>query len=125
VVHAVYTAPQLAKVGDAEGVAGVGHPGRVTRVRTPFQSALHNLLHPGKGWLELVLELPEGRIIGGWAAGPNAADMLAPVALAIRLHATAEQMADVAPAVPTVSELPFLAAREGARVAGNIDATTR
>ncbi len=125
VVHAVYTSPQLAKVGDAEGLAGVGHPGRVTRVRVPFQSALHTLLHPGKGWLEIVLELPEGRIIGGWAVGPNAADTLAPVAFAIRLHATAEQMADVAPAVPTVSELPFIAAREAARVAANSDAHAR
>ena len=122
VVHAVYTAPQVAKVGDAEGLAGVGHPGRVTRVRVPFQAALHTLLHPGKGWLELVLELPEGRIIGGWAVGPNAAETLAPVALAIRMGATAEQMADVAPAVPTVSELPFLAAREAARVAADTDA---
>ncbi len=122
VVHAVYTAPQVAKVGDAEGIAGLGHPGRVTRVRVPFQAALHTLLHPGKGWLELVLELPEGRIIGGWAVGPNAADTLAPVALAIRMQTTAEQMADVAPAVPTVSELPFLAAREAARVAADTDA---
>ncbi len=125
VVHAVYTSPQIAKVGDAEGVAGVGRPGRVTRVRAPFHAGLHALLHPGKGWLELVLERPEGRIIGAWAVGPTAADSLAPVALAIRLRATAEQMAEVAPAVPTVSELPFIAAREATRVNGDVDAVPR
>lgn len=125
VVHAVYTSPQIAKVGDAEGVAGIGHPGRILRVRAPFHAGLHALLHPGTGWLELVLERPEGRIIGAWAVGPSAADSLAPVALAIRLRATAEQMAEVAPAVPTVSELPFMAAREAVRVNGDIDASTR
>ena len=125
VVEAVYTSPQLAKVGDSEGVAGIGHPGRIIRIRVPFQAGYHSLLHPGKGWLELVLERPEGRILGGWAVGPSAADTLAPVALAIRLRATAEQMADVAPAVPTTSELPFIAAREGVRVNGDLDAATR
>jgi dihydrolipoamide dehydrogenase len=125
VVHAVYTSPQIAKVGDAEGVAGIGHPGRIIRVRVPFHAGLHALLHPGTGWLELVLERPEGRIIGGWAVGPTAADSLAPIALAIRLRATAEQMAEVAPAVPTASELPFMAAREAVRVNGDIDAPTR
>ena len=125
VVHAVYTSPQIAKVGDAEGVAGIGHPGRITRVRAPFHAGLHALLHPGKGWIELVLERPEGRIVGAWAVGPTAADSLAPVALAIRLHATAEQMAEVAPAVPTISELPFLAAREAVRINGDVDAAAR
>ncbi len=125
VVHAVYTAPQIAKVGDAEGVVGIGHPGRVTRVRAPFHAGLHALLHPGKGWIELVLERPEGRIIGAWAVGPTAADSLAPVALAIRLRATAEQMAEVAPAVPTVSELPFIAAREAVRASGELDPVQR
>lgn len=125
VVHAVYTSPQIAKVGDSEGLAGIGQPGRILRVRVPFHAGLHALLHPGKGWLELVLERPEGRIIGGWAVGPTAADSLAPVALAIRLRATVEQMADVAPAVPTISELPFIAAREAMRVNGDIDASAR
>jgi pyruvate/2-oxoglutarate dehydrogenase complex dihydrolipoamide dehydrogenase (E3) component len=125
VVHAVYTSPQIAKVGDAEGVAGIGHPGRIGRIRAPFHAGLHALLHPGKGWLELVLEQPEGRIIGAWAVGPGAADSLAPVALAVRLRATAEQMAEVAPAVPTITELPFIAAREAARLTGDIDAPTR
>lgn len=115
VVHAVYTSPQIAKVGDADGAGESAHPGRIVRARTPYHAGLHALLHPGKGWIEMVLERPGGRILGAWSVGPTAADALAPVALAIRLNATAEQMAEVAPAVPTISELPFIAAREAVR----------
>lgn len=48
---------------------------------------------------------------GGPAVGPHASDLLAPVALAIQLGATLDDMAPVFGAHPSLTELPFMAAR--------------
>jgi len=49
--------------------------------------------------------------LGGVAAGPHAAEVLAPIAVAIQLGATIEDLAATGGATPTLSELAFLAAR--------------
>lgn len=107
VVHAVYSDPEVAQVGEV--TAGDGDLGRV---RVPFAAGLKaHLLHASGGWLELTYEPAGGQVRGAVAVGPHASDALAPVALAIQLGATVEQLGTVFGAYPAISELAFIAAR--------------
>ena len=51
------------------------------------------------------------RVVGGLAVGAHAADVLAPIALAIQVSASVDDLALLYGAHPTVSELAFMAAR--------------
>jgi dihydrolipoamide dehydrogenase len=110
-VHAVYSNPEVAQVGDV--TAGDGDLGRE---RVPFAAGLKaHLLHHGEGWLELTYEPAGGLVRVAVAVGQHAADVLAPVALAIQLRATVEQLGGVFGAHPARSELAFIAARRAGR----------
>jgi pyruvate/2-oxoglutarate dehydrogenase complex dihydrolipoamide dehydrogenase (E3) component len=106
VVAAVYTEPQIAQVGrlDAPG-------GRV--VRLPFSATLTGQLHPEReGFVRLAYEGGEnGRLLGAAAFGPQAADALAPVAVAIQAGLTVGELAALYAAHPTGGEIAFNAAR--------------
>lgn len=104
VVAAIYTDPQVAQVGT---IAGNG----VQTVRIPFADSLKTHLLPEMdGFVELAYD-PQRRVAGGVAVGPHAADVLTPVALAVRHGLTVEELAALFPAHPSVSELVFTAAR--------------
>jgi dihydrolipoamide dehydrogenase len=104
VIAAIYTEPQVAQVGV---MAGEG----VQTVQTPVNAGLKtHLLPEGEGFVELAYGA-DRRLVGGPAVGPHAADVLAPVALAIQLEAGLDDLAAVYGAHPTVSELAFIAAR--------------
>lgn len=103
-IAATYTEPQVAQVGVVEGT-------EITTVRVPFSDNLKaNLLPESTGFVELAYA-PDRRITGGVAIGPHAADVLAPVALAIQQGASLDDLASLYGAHPTVSELAFAAAR--------------
>jgi pyruvate/2-oxoglutarate dehydrogenase complex dihydrolipoamide dehydrogenase (E3) component len=107
VVQAVYTEPQIAQVGSVEGQGP-----SMAKVRLPFAAGLKAHLLPGaEGFVELVYDTRDGRVLGGLAAGPHAADLLASVAVAIQLQGTVGTLAAAGGANPTISELAFLAAR--------------
>jgi pyruvate/2-oxoglutarate dehydrogenase complex dihydrolipoamide dehydrogenase (E3) component len=67
-------------------------------------------LAEGEGFLRLAYN-DDRRLLGGVAVGPHAADLLAPVAMAIYLNASLDDLAAVCSAHPTISELAFMAAR--------------
>lgn len=103
VVHAIYSDPQVAQVGDVNGPWA--------SVRVPFAHGLKaHLLGEGRGYLELFYELDLQRIRGAVAVGPHAADILAPVAVAIQCNGTLADLSAAAGAYPTVSELAGMAA---------------
>ncbi|MFN2103618.1 MAG: dihydrolipoyl dehydrogenase family protein [Candidatus Promineifilaceae bacterium] len=105
-IQPVYTLPQVAQVGDMAG----GDDGAVTRVR--FAQTLKSYLLPeGEGFLDLAYCSSDGRVLGAVAVGPHAADILSPVALAIRLGGRVNDMAAVFAGYPGLSELGFIAAR--------------
>lgn len=105
VVAAIYTEPQVAQVGM---VAGEG----LKTARVPFTAGLKTHLLPGQdGFVMLAYQEESRRVVGGIAVGPHAADVLAPVALAIQLEATLDDLAALFGAHPTISELAFIAAR--------------
>ena len=63
-----------------------------------------------EGFVELAYD-QSGKITGGTAVGPHAGDVLAPVALAVQVGASINDMAAIFAAHPTLSELAFAAAR--------------
>jgi dihydrolipoamide dehydrogenase len=107
VVHAVYADPEVAQVGL------VADPqGSLQSVRVPFAAGLKtHLVDDTGGWVELAFEPASGLVRGAVAVGRHAADVLAPVALALQLGATVEQMGAVYGANPAITELAFIAAR--------------
>lgn len=105
VLLATYTEPQAAQVGQVEG-AGRDRPARVLCRGTQTQPDRRD------GRLRQVSYRQEDRrLSGGLAVGPHAADVLAPVAVALQLKATIDQLAGIYVAHPTLSELVFQAAR--------------
>lgn len=107
VVSAVYTVPEVAQVGIVSGGEG-----ELQRVRAPYTASLKAYLGDDtEGWVELVYDTATRQIRGGLAVGAHAADLLAPVALAIQTGATIADLAAVFAAYPTLSEAVFAAAR--------------
>lgn len=110
-VEAVYTHPQVAQVGlTAERASAEGRPVNVQRVESG--AALKSLLVGDEvGFVTLVSDLETGQVLGGSAVGGHAADVLAPIALAIGMQATVSDLSAIFPAHPTLSELAFEVAR--------------
>lgn len=105
VVHAIYSEPQVAQVG-------VLHSEGIRRVTLPFFETLKSHLAPeGEGFITLAFD-GNRHVTGGLAVGLHAADVLAPIALAIQVGASLNDLAAVFPAHPTLSELAFMAARQ-------------
>ncbi|MCA9899104.1 MAG: NAD(P)/FAD-dependent oxidoreductase [Ardenticatenaceae bacterium] len=106
VVAAVYAEPQVAQVGTTSAADG-----SIQTVRLRFEAAMKaHLLGETEGFVELAFD-GERKIVGGTAVGPHAGDVLAPVALAIQVGATLDELASIFAAHPTLSELAFAAAR--------------
>ena len=81
-------------------------------IRDSYNAALKpSLTGETAGFVEISYRQEDGRLSGGLAVGPHAADVLAPVAVALQLKATIDQLAGIYVAHPTLSELVFLAAR--------------
>ncbi len=108
-VLATYSEPQVAQVG------AVDDGPDVVRQRVSYGAALKaHLLPEADGYVELFVGQGDGRVRGGVAVGPHAADVLAPLALGLRLGVTVDDLAAVYAAHPTLSELVFTAARVAA-----------
>lgn len=106
IVQPVYSEPQVAQVGEVLPAPGM----RVLRL--PYGASLKaHLLEDGAGFFLLAVGEADGRVRGALAAGPQAADILAPVAVALKLRAHVSDLAALYGAYPTLSELPFAAAR--------------
>ncbi len=101
----VFTVPQLAAVGGSEG----------TIVKIPY-SANGKALADGntEGLLKLVCDADSGRITGCHALGAHAADLVAEATVAISAGMTADRLAGITHAHPSLSELLAEAARRAA-----------
>lgn len=113
VVEAVYTHPQLAQVGLTEQQAeAVGRAVKVTRAG--YDQALKaHLADQPHGLVKIIADAGDGRIVGGGAVGDHAADILAPLAVAIAAGMTGKDLAAHFFAHPSLSELVGIAARAG------------
>ncbi len=98
--------PQVAQVGVLSAADN-----SIRSVQVAMQSALKTHI---SGHTEGFLKLAWNRnrqVVGGMAVGYQAADALAPVAVAIKTKTTIDTLASLYGPHPSVSELPFMAAR--------------
>ncbi len=111
VVEAVYAHPEAAQVGLTEiAAAAAKRPVRVGRAR--YGDALKaELGGAAEGFVKVVADAGDGRVVGAAAVGDSAAEVLAPAAVAIAAGMTVDDLAAIFPAHPTWSELLPLAAR--------------
>jgi len=81
-------------------------------VRAPFSASLKaQLLFQEEAFVKLAYAGENGRLTGAAAVGSHAADVLAPVMVAIHAGMTITDFAALYAAHPTLSELAFTAAR--------------
>jgi dihydrolipoamide dehydrogenase len=100
----VFTYPEIATVGLTEEEAA--QRGLAVRVgRFPF-AAIGKALAMGEteGFVKLIADASTGRLIGGHIFGGHASELIGQVTLAVRLGATAQQVAETIFAHPTLSE---------------------
>ena len=119
VIAAVYSEPQVAQVGQLSGDG-------IETVRVAYGASLKGHLLPvGEAFVKLAYVGAgtefggnasaepgrSGRLVGAVAVGDHAADVLAPVMVAIHTGMTIQDFAALYAAHPTLSELAFVAAR--------------
>jgi dihydrolipoamide dehydrogenase len=109
-VEAVYTSPEVARVGASP--REVAARGAQYDLRThDFANSLRATFDGvgrephARGVIRIVCEPDDGKLLGATAIGPHAAEVLAPIAVALRLGATAKQLAHVFVAAPTYGEI--------------------
>lgn len=114
-VEAVFTRPELARVGVS--------PEEAMRRALPFEvrvasyeSSVRGVLagagfdHHARGTVKVVLDV-EGRVLGATAIGPGASEVLAPLAVAIHLGARADALTTLFLAEPSLTSLALEALR--------------
>jgi len=108
--NCVYTLPEVASVGLREEEAraqGVSY--KVSRF--PFSAlARAQLLGQPSGLVKLICEEPSGRVLGVHILGPRATDIIAEGVLALRMGATAQDLAHTMHGHPNLSEAIYEAA---------------
>ncbi len=112
-VMAIYTNPQVAMIGH---MSDRNQP--LAKVRAPFRSCLRSHLievdagEDTDGFLEVTyLAAAPRKITGALAICPEAAEILTPLAVAIKAGMTIDELSHVYTAHPTYSELAVLTAR--------------
>lgn len=109
-IQPVYSDPQVAQIGELGDGAGA------VIVRVSFKRSLKaHIIGDGEGFLDIAYDKEDGRILGAVAVGPHAADVLSPLAAAMPLNGQITDLAAIFAAYPSLSELPFLAAREASQ----------
>ena len=105
VPNVVYTHPELASVGLTEAQAKEKHGETVKAVRYPWAASGRAVaLGEPAGVTKIVTAGTDGRIVGVHIAGAQASEIIAEATLAMRLEATAEDVAATIHAHPTLAE---------------------
>ncbi|MBU7005753.1 dihydrolipoyl dehydrogenase [Phosphitispora fastidiosa] len=110
VPNCIFTAPEIAGVGITSRQAreqGIN----ISSGKFPFM-ALGKAQASGKtdGFVKILADVKTDRILGVHIVGPHATDLIAEAALAVRLGATSEQLAETIHAHPTLAEAMMEAA---------------
>jgi dihydrolipoamide dehydrogenase len=107
----VYIAPEVASVGKTEEqVKETGQPYRVGKF--PFQaSARARCLGETEGLIKVIADGQSDRLLGVHIFGPRASELIAEAVMALEFAASAEDIARICHAHPTLSEALADAAR--------------
>lgn len=99
-----FTIPEIASVGLSEKEAQeAGHQVQVGRF--PFAgNSKATILGQNQGLVKIVSDRDSGEVLGAHICGPHATELIHEVALAIRLEAVLEDLANAIQAHPTLSE---------------------
>ncbi len=115
-VEAVYVSPEVARVGlTPREVASRGRPFDLRTL--DFGASLRGAFDGigtdphARGVIRIACEPDGGLLLGATAIGPRAAEVLAPIAVALQLGATANALAHLFLASPTASEVATAALR--------------
>ena len=112
VVEAVYTHPTVARVGHTAEEIEQRFPGDASWLELPFHLSDRALLDGAEdGLLRIGYQVSTGRVLAAEVIGEQAAELLTPVALLIRQEGKLEDLAALAPANPTYSELFLFAGK--------------
>jgi dihydrolipoamide dehydrogenase len=107
---AIFTHPEIASVGLREREASdQGIPVRIGRFPLAA-SGRAQAAGDTAGFVKLVARQDSGEVLGGHVVGPSAGELVAEVALAMRLHATLDDLAATIHIHPTFSEAVMEAA---------------
>ncbi|MFB6146417.1 MAG: dihydrolipoyl dehydrogenase [Halobacteriaceae archaeon] len=111
---AVFTDPEIATVGLTPGEAD--DAGLDVAVGEFPLRASGRALAAGDatGFVRVVAEAEAGRVVGGQVVGPDAAELVAELALAVELDATVADVADTVHTHPTLGEAVMEAAKNAA-----------
>ena len=108
---AVFANPNLATVGLSEEQARERH-GAVEIYKTSFRSLKHALTASDERiFMKLVVEAASGRVLGAHTIGPEAAEIIQGIAIAVKLGATKAQFDATIGIHPTAAE-EFVTLRE-------------
>ncbi|MEK7848198.1 MAG: dihydrolipoyl dehydrogenase, partial [Chloroflexota bacterium] len=100
----IYTSPELASVGLTEEQARQQH-GRVKVSRFPLAaSSRAQLLGEGQGLVKVVAGADHGEVLGVHILAPGASELIGEAVLAMKLEATATELAEVIHPHPSLSE---------------------
>ena len=102
--QAVFTEPEIAKVGVAEAEAfASGRKIRVTKV--PFSSSAKALINnDARGFVKIVSDPATGVVLGGSIVGQHAAELISVLALAVNCNLRVSDVVDCLLVHPTVAE---------------------
>jgi dihydrolipoamide dehydrogenase len=100
----VYTSPEVAWAGMTEEQARSEGKGVRTGIFPLVANAKSLTLGETSGMIKIIADEKYGEILGVHIIGPRATDLITEGALALRLEATLEEIADTIHAHPTVGE---------------------
>jgi dihydrolipoamide dehydrogenase len=101
----IYTSPEVASVGLTEEEARQKYKDNIKIGRFPFIASGKALtLGERQGFVKIISDSKYNEILGVHILGPNATELAAEAALAIKLECTAEELTDTIHAHPTLSE---------------------
>jgi len=104
-VEVVYTQPEVAQVGLTESRAK--DQGRDISIKKAeySQNLKANISGHREGFLKIILDQGSGILQGAAAIGDHAGDLLTPISVAIRAGLSLDELSEIAPGNPTLSEL--------------------
>ncbi|MFC5051967.1 dihydrolipoyl dehydrogenase family protein [Rubritalea spongiae] len=104
-LYGIFTDPQVAAVGMNELEAE--EQGREVLVESyPFNDHGKSMIHGSKfGFVKLIADAETKEILGGSVVGPEAAELIHEIVVAMAFHSTAGQLAKIPHYHPTLSEI--------------------
>jgi pyruvate/2-oxoglutarate dehydrogenase complex dihydrolipoamide dehydrogenase (E3) component len=103
-LFAVFTQPQVASVGLTERDARQAH--EIVVARYPFADHGKSIIHGATdGFVKLIAERDSRRILGGSCVGPEAAELIHEIVVAMHFNATVGDLAQIPHYHPTLSEI--------------------